>query len=85
MLLPPRPTRTSPEAPGQLAKCVIWRDTEPVELPLLVTINEAMRVSPTWAGSPEITRPEPLEEVKLVELLEVLEFISGVLSARIPG
>ena len=50
---------------------------------MLVTINEAVSVSPTKAGSPEITRPEPPEEVKLVELLGVSDSICEVLTSRI--
>ena len=64
---------------------MIRRDTEPVALPLLVTINEAVSVSPTWAGSPEITRPEPPEEEKLLELLGVLDCIFEILSSIITG
>ncbi|GIS51372.1 MAG: hypothetical protein Ct9H90mP26_1590 [Methanobacteriota archaeon] len=62
----------------------IWRDTEPLELPLLVTINEAVSVSPTRQARLRLLTRTP-EEVKLVELLGVSDSISEVLSSRISG
>jgi hypothetical protein len=43
-------------------------------LPELVTITEAISVSPTYDGSPEIAKPDPPEEVKFAEERESPEY-----------
>ena len=53
-------------------------ETEPVELPEFVTIIDAIRVSPTYPGSPETANPEPPDDVKLVELLDPSEYIFSI-------
>ena len=56
----------------------IISETEPVVLPEFVTIIDAIRVSPTYPGSPEIARPEPPDDVKLVELVDSSECIISI-------
>ena len=80
---------TSRVDPGEIEVCVpsnnsspligeTIRETEPGESPEFVTIIEAMRVSPTYPGSPETANPEPPDDVKLVELVDSSEYIVSI-------
>ena len=80
---------TSRVEPGEIEVCdpsnvsspeigEIISETEPVVLPEFVTIIDAVRVSPTYPGSPEIARPEPPDDVKLVELVDSSECIISI-------
>ena len=53
-------------------------ETAPVESPEFVTIIEAIRVSPTYPGSPETANPEPPDDVKLVELVDSSEYNGSI-------
>tara|TARA_Y100001956_G_C4117416_1_gene185621 strand:- start:1747 stop:2244 length:498 start_codon:yes stop_codon:yes gene_type:complete len=80
---------TSRVEPGEIEVCApsnvsspligeIISETEPVASPEFVTIIEAMRVSPTYPGSPETANPEPPDDVKLVELVDSSEYIGCI-------
>ena len=67
------PSNVSPPLIGEIIS-----ETEPVASPEFVTIIEAMRVSPTYPGSPETANPEPPDDVKLVELVDSSEYIGCI-------
>ena len=80
---------TSRVEPGEIEICAPSNDsspvigetiseTEPEEPPEFVTIIEAIRVSPTYPGSPEIANPESPEDVKLVEFVDSSEYIGSI-------
>ena len=80
---------TSRVEPGEIEICSPSNDsppeigepnseTAPVESPEFVTIIEAIRVSPTYPGSPEIANPESPEDVKLVEFVDSSEYIGSI-------
>ena len=60
----------APSKLSTLARFANLRDTEPDELPELLTSTDARNESPMWAGSPEMAIPEPPEELKLVDSLD---------------